>query len=80
VTTFPGECALLREHLDNITAEIREIRLTGQRGIAVDTAAGRVVAISASHEVFRQQVSLRLANIEAVARWALDVGGEVIIG
>ena len=41
----------------------------------------RVVSttVSASREIFREQVSLRLANIEAAARRALEVGGEAVI-
>lgn len=76
VTAFLRECALLREHLDAITAAVD---LSQQPGIAVDTATGRVITVSESHEVFREQLALRLANIEAVARRALEIGGEVVI-
>ena len=75
-TAFLRECALLREHLDVIAAGAD---LAGQHGVAVSTATGRVTAVGASREVFREQVSLRLANIEAAARRALEVGGEVVI-
>jgi hypothetical protein len=76
MTAFLRECALLREHLDVIAAGAD---LTGQRGVAVNTATGRVTAVGASLEIFREQISLRLANIEAAARRALEVGGEVVI-
>lgn len=76
VTAFLRECALLREHLDVIVAAVD---LSCQSGIAVDMASGRVTAVSGSAEVFREQVSLRLANIEAAARRALDIGGEMLI-
>ncbi len=55
------------------------VDLSGQSRVAVDRAAGRVIAVSASREIFREQVALRLANIEAAARRALEVGGEVVI-
>jgi hypothetical protein len=76
MTAFLRECALLREHLDVIAAGAA---LTGQHGVAVNTATGCVTAVGAPIEVFREQVSLRLANIEAAARRALEVGGEVVI-
>jgi hypothetical protein len=77
VAAFLRECALLREHLDAIAAAAD---LSRQPGVAVNTATGRVTAAQDSPEVFREQVSLRLANIEAAARRALDTGGEVTIG
>ena len=76
VAAFLRECALLREHLDAIAAAVD---LSRQPGIAVNTATGRVTAVSDSPEVFRKQVSLRLANIEFAARHALELGGEVVI-
>jgi hypothetical protein len=45
----------------------------------VSTATGRVTVVGLSREVFREQVSLRLANIEAAARRAPEVGGELVI-
>ena len=75
-TAFLRECALLREHLNVIAAGVD---LAGQPGVAVNTTTGRVTTVSASREIFREQVSLRLANIEAAARRALEVGGEVVI-
>jgi hypothetical protein len=76
VAAFLRECALLREHLDAITAAAD---LSRQSGVAVNTATGHVTTVSDSPEVFREQVSLRLANIEAAARRALETGGEVVI-
>ena len=76
MTAFLRECALLREHLDVIAAGVD---LAGQPGVAVNTTTGRVTTVSASREIFREQVSLRLANIEAAALRALEVGGEVVI-
>lgn len=76
MTAFLRECALVREHLDVITDAVD---LAGQPGVAVDTAAHRVIAVPASREIFREQVSLRLASIEAAARRALEAGGEVVI-
>ena len=77
MTAFLRECALLREHLGAISAGAA---LTGQDGVAVNTEAGSATVVAASsREAFREQVSLRLANIEAAARRALEVGGEVII-
>jgi hypothetical protein len=76
VTAFLRECALMHEHLDAIAATVD---LSRQPGIAVSTATGRVTAVSDSRGVFREQVSLRLANIEAAARRALEIGGEVVI-
>jgi hypothetical protein len=76
VTTFLRECALLREHLDAIVAAVD---LSRQPGIAINTATGRVTAVSDSHEIFREQVSMRLANIEAAAYRALEIGGDVVI-
>jgi hypothetical protein len=73
---FLGECALLREHLDAIAAAVD---LSRQQGIAVNIATGHVTAVSKSREVFQNQVSLRLANIEAAARRALEIGGELVI-
>lgn len=76
VAAFLRECAVLREHLDAIAAAVD---LSHQPGVAVNTATGHVTAVSDSPEVFREQVSTRLANIEAAARRALEVGGEVVI-
>ncbi len=76
MTAFLRECALLREHLDVIAAEVD---LAGQPGVAVNTTTGRITTVSATREIFLEQVSLRLANIEAAARRALQVGGEVVI-
>jgi hypothetical protein len=76
VTAFMRECALLRQHLDAIAAAVD---LSRQEGIAVNTATGIVTAVSESREVFREHVSLRLASIEAAARRALEIGGEVVI-
>lgn len=76
VAAFLRECTLLREHLDAIAAAVD---LSRQPGIAVNTAMGRVTAVSDSPEVFREQVSLRLANVESAARCALELGGEVVI-
>ena len=45
----------------------------------MNAPTGRVTAVGSSREIFREQVSLRLANIEAAARRALEVGGEVVI-
>jgi hypothetical protein len=73
---FLRECSLLREHLDVIAAGAD---LPAQHGVAVNAATGRVTAVGSSREVFREQVSVRLANIEAAARRALEVGGEVVI-
>lgn len=77
MTAFLRECALLREHLDVIAAGAA---LTGQHGVAVNTGTGRLTAVGASREIFREHVSLCLASIEAAARRALEVGGEVVIG
>lgn len=76
VAAFLRECALLREHLDVIAAAVD---LSCQPGIAVSTATGSVTAVAGSPEVFRGQVSLHLANIEAAARHALEIGGYVVI-
>ena len=76
MAAFLDECALLREHLDAIAAVVDVI---GQPGVAIDTATGRTVAVSGSREAFREQISLRLSNIEAAARRALAVGGEIVI-
>jgi hypothetical protein len=76
MTEFLRECSLLREHLDVIAAGAE---LLGQHGVAVNTVTGSVTAVGSSREIFREQVSLRLANIEAAARRAMEVGGEVII-
>jgi hypothetical protein len=61
MAAFLDECAWLRRHLDTIAASVD---LTGQPGISVDTAAGHVTAVSESREIFREQVSLRLSNVE----------------
>jgi hypothetical protein len=76
VAAFLRECALLREHLNAITGAVD---LSGQPGTAVDLASGSVTAVAGSREVFREQVSQRLANIEAAASRALFLGGEVIV-
>ena len=76
VAAFLRECALLREHLHVIAIAVD---LSRQPGVAVNTATGHVTAVSDSPEVFREQVSLRLASIEAAARRALEIGGEVVI-
>lgn len=76
VKPFLRECALLRQHLDAIVAAVD---LSRQPGIAVNTAAGRGTAVSESREIFREQLSMRLANIEAAARRALEIGGGVVI-
>jgi hypothetical protein len=73
---FLEECALLRGHLDAIVAGSD---LSGQTGMAVSMATGSVAAVGASREAFREQVALRLANIEAVADRALLCGGDVVI-
>jgi len=77
VAAFLRECALLRENLYAIAASVD---LSRQPGIAVNMGTGRVTVMSDSPEVFREQVSLRLANIEAAARRALEAGGELVIG
>jgi hypothetical protein len=76
VTAFLRECALLRKHLDAIAAAVD---LSRSPGIAVNMATGHITAVSESREAFREQVSLRLANIEAAARRALGIGGKVVI-
>lgn len=76
VTAFLRECALLRENLDAIAAAVD---LSRQPGVAVNMATGLVSAVSDSPEVFLEHVSLRLANIEAAARRALEIGGELVI-
>ena len=48
-------------------------------GVAVNMVTGLVAAMSDSPEVFREHISLCLANIEAAARRALEIGGEVVI-
>jgi hypothetical protein len=73
---FQRECALLRENLDVIC---EGVDLSGQHGVAVDTATGQVFRASASREVFRQLVSLDLANIEDAAKRAAQAGGQVVI-
>jgi hypothetical protein len=59
VAAFLRECALLRENLYAIAASVD---LSRQPGIAVSAATGRVTVTSDSPEVFREQVSLRLAH------------------
>ena len=76
MAAFLDECALLREHLDALAAVVD---VTGQSGVAIDTATGRTVAASRSREAFRELVSLRLSNIEAAARRALAIGGDIVI-
>ena len=76
MTAFLRECALLREHLDVISAGAG---LTGHHAVAVNTATGDATVAGASREAFREQASLRLASIEAAGRRALEAGGEVVI-
>lgn len=76
VTAFLRECALLRANLDAIAAAVD---LSRQPGVAVNMVTGLVAAMSDSPEVFREHISLCLANIEAAARRALEIGGEVVI-
>jgi hypothetical protein len=76
MTEFLRECSLLREHLDVIAAGAER---PAQHGVAVNTVTGRVTAVGSSREIFREEVSLRLANIEAAAHRAMEVGGEVVI-
>ena len=52
---LPTTMALLREHLAAIAALVD---VTGQPGVAIDTATDRTVAVSGSREAFREQVSL----------------------
>lgn len=73
---FQRECALMRENLDAICADVD---LTGQHGFVVGTAPGQVVQASAAREVFRDLVSQRLANIEDAARRVATAGGAVVI-
>lgn len=76
VTAFLRECALLRANLDAIAAAVD---LSRQPGVAVNMVTGVVAAMSDSPDVFRERISLCLANIEAAARRALEIGGEVVI-
>jgi len=77
VRGFQRGCALLREHVDAIAAGVD---LSAQKGhLAVDPASGQVIDPSASREVLRGQILLRLHNIEVTARRALEVGGGVVI-
>ena len=76
VAQFQRECQLLRENLDAICDGVD---VSGQRGLAVDVASGQVISRAASDEVFRELVSLHLANIEDAARRAAQVGGEIRI-
>ena len=76
VARFQGECALVREHLEAICGAVD---LSGQRGLAVDLAAGQAISPRASRETFRQLVSRHLANIEDAAQRAAQVGGQVEI-
>jgi hypothetical protein len=64
------------ENLDAIPAAVD---LSQQPGVAVNMVTGLVAAVSDSPQVFREHISLRLANIEAVARRALEIGGGVVI-
>ena len=73
VAQFRLECQLLRE---NLNAICDSVDLSGQDGVAV-LASGQVVSPAASGEVFRELVSLHLANIEDAAQRAAQVGGEV---
>ena len=77
VHRFQRECAMLREHVDAIASGVD---LSSQkRHRAVDLASGQIFDPSASHEVLREQILLRLANIEDVARRALEADGGVVI-
>lgn len=76
VTAFLRECGLLRENLDVIAAAVD---LSRQPGVAVNMATGLVAAVSDSPQVFREHVSLCLANVEAAAPRALEIGGEVVM-
>lgn len=49
------------------------------RGIAVNAATGRATVTPESPEVFREQASPRLANIQAAARRAPEARGGVVI-
>jgi len=73
---FQRECVLLRANLDAIC---RGVDLSGQRGLAVDMGTGQVTSAAALGEVFRQLVSVHLANIEDAAQRAAQAGGEVVI-
>jgi hypothetical protein len=73
---FQRECVLLRENLDAICSDVD---LSGQHGLAVNLATGQVIRAAASPDVFRQLVSLHLANIEDAAQRAAQAGGDVVI-
>jgi hypothetical protein len=76
MTAFLRECALLRTHLDAIAASVD---LTGQTGVAAGAVGPHTGPVSASREIFRDQVSLRLSNIESRARLALTAGADLVI-
>jgi hypothetical protein len=75
VARFQRECVLLRANLDAICLGVD---LSDQRGLAVDMGTGQVTSAAASREVFRQLVSVHLANIEDAAQRAAQAGGEVV--
>jgi hypothetical protein len=73
---FQRECALVRENLDAICADVD---LASQHGFVVGNAPGQVVRANASREAFRDLVSQRLANIEDAVRRAANARGAVVI-
>lgn len=73
---FQRECALLRENLDAVCADID---LAAQNGTVVGSAPGQLIRASTSREVFRGLVSQRLANIEDAIARAAHAGGAVVI-
>jgi hypothetical protein len=81
IEQLQAECALLRANLETVAAGVdprnpRGVR--GVRGVAVD---GRIERREAEdpHQAFMETVSARLANIEAAARRAREIGAGVVI-
>jgi len=74
VAQLQHECSLLRENLKRICDGVDRSR---QDGLAVDMTSGQVVRPAASEEVFRELVSVHLANIEDAAQRAAQLDGEV---
>jgi hypothetical protein len=77
VASFQRDCALLREHLGAIAAGVD---LSTQKGhLTVAPGTGRLTDPSASREVFRAEISVRLAIIEDAADRALKADAGVLI-
>lgn len=73
---FRRECELLRENLDIVAAGPDPLN---PQAISFELPSRRVIKPADPHAAFLDLVSQRLANIESAVRYALKVGGGVVI-